>query len=247
MKTSFLFIILIINSVFVYSQDTLDSIKNVIMGTQIDEIELSVSLGIEESKKYSEKLVSLAESGNAAAQFRLGQSYMLGIGIDKDINKAIIWISKAAQMHNHNALCHLGYYYENGMGVQKDEFQAYSFYKKAALKGHPDAASFLANCYLNGIGTVPDTLKARAWYEKCAENGDYVAQNNTGQLYYIAHDYEKAIYWLTKASRKSKNASEQLGYMYENGIGTDKDPQKAKEFYRKSYELGNISVKDKIQ
>ena len=240
-------LILILLSVIPFNlmgQESLDSIRNVKMGKQISDM---IFYFLNEDVNYSLELDSLANSGDVSAQNALGMCYLNGKGILKDGEKAVFWFSEAAAHYNNNALCNLGYCYENGIGVSKNDFQAYSFYKTAALNGHADAASYLGRCYLKGIGTEVDLIRARAWFEKCAETGDYVAQSNAGQLYYHENNFEKAIYWLTKASDKSAIAAELLGDMYENGIGTQQNHQVAKEIYQKSYNLGNESVKDKIK
>ena len=250
-----------------YAQDTLDSIARVQPGTQIDEFELTFKLaGVDitnfDAKEfvnmdfgfrntYSPKVEELAKSGNAAAQNLLGQCYLEGLGIDKNPELAFFWISKAAEQKNLRALCNLGYCYENGIGTEKDYFQAYSFYKISALKGNSAAFNNLAQCYLSGTGTPADSIKARAWFEKGAETGIRSSQTNAGYLY-IALDgqenYEKAFYWLTKASEQnSPNALEMLGMCYENGWGTEVNLTKAQECYRKSYQLGNEHAKSYLK
>ena len=244
-----------------FAQDTLDSIARVQPGIQFDEIELQILLsGVDPNnpsgatdkllapKSYSQKLVELAESGNAAAQNLLGYCYLEGDGVNKDPDKAFYWLSKAAEQNNLKALNTIGMCYENGIGVDPDPFQAFSFYKKAALGGMPNAFVNVAQCYFNGVGTAEDPLKARAWFEKGAEFGYRVAQTNVGLLYILEENYDKAFYWLTKAAEQgSPNAMEMLGMCYENGWGTEINIQKANELYRKSYQLGNEYAKEHIK
>jgi len=230
-----------------FSQDTLDSIAKVQTMVQVDELQLRLELGIYSPEQYSEKLESMAKSGNAAAQNMLSSCYIDGKGIPKDPKMAFFWATKAAENGNLKALNALGFCYENGIGTEQDLFQAFSFYKKAALRGMPTAFTNIAQCYLQGMGTKPDTLKARAWFEKGAEYGERVAQNNAGYLYLIENNYEKAFFWLTKAAEQgSPAANEMLGDCFEHGIGTEKDHKKAMEFYKKSYMLGNTRLKELI-
>lgn len=244
------------------AQDTLDSIAKVQTMVQFDEIELSMLLSgvdftnsgsdaidkLTAPKSYSPKLVELAELGNAAAQNLLGYCYLEGDGVKKDPDKAFFWLNKAAEQDNLKALNSIGSCYEYGIGVDADPFQAYSFYKKAALRGMPNAFVNVAQCYFNGLGTKKDLLKSRAWFEKGAEYGYRVAQTNAGYLYIMEENYDKAFYWLTKATEQgSPNAMEMLGMCYENGWGTEVNMQKANELYRKSYQLGNEHAKERIK
>ena len=248
-----------------FAQDTLDSIVKVKSMVYFDDIELLMLLsGVDSSNpgndalnkmgkpiSYSSKLVELAETGNAVAQNFLGHCYLEGEGIEQNSKKAVFWFSKAAEKNNSKAYNNLGYCYENGVGVEQSPFQAYSFYKKSALLGHNRAFNNLAQCYLHGTGTPVDSIKARAWFEKGAEAGIRTSQTNVGYLYLSIEgeeDYDKAFYWLTKASEQnSQNALEMLGMCYENGWGTKVDLSKAQECYRKSYQLGNEYAKIRIK
>lgn len=267
MKNFFISLLLLCAWGYGNAQDTLDSIARVQAVTQIDEFVLTLELaGGDESdfdpKKfvnmdlgfrntYSPKVEELAKAGNAAAQNLLGQCYLDGLGIARNPQKAFYWISKAAEQKNLKALCNLGYCYENGIGTEKDFFQAYSFYKLSALKGNSAAFNNLAQCYLNGTGTPTDSIKARAWFEKGAETGIRSSQTNAGYLYIAIEgqeNYEKAFYWLKKASEQnSPNALEMLGMCYDNGWGCEVNHSKAQECYRKSYQLGNKDAKSLIK
>lgn len=234
-----------------FAQDTLDSIAKVQTMVQIEEFNLILELGLDSSENYSEKLDSMAKSGNPAAQNKLSICYIDGLGIPKDDKKAFFWATKAAENGNLKALHLLGFCYENGKGTEPDPFQAFSFYKIAALRGMPTAFNDLAQCYLNGTGTPVDSIKARAWFVKGAETGIRTSQTNAGYLYIALEgheNYEKAFYWLSKASEQnSPNALEMLGMCYENGWGTEVNLPKAQECYRKSYQLGNEYAKSRIK
>ena len=44
-----------------------------------------------------------AEQGNAKAQFKLGNCYYNGEGVEKDLDKAIYWYEKSAEQGNEDA------------------------------------------------------------------------------------------------------------------------------------------------
>lgn len=77
--------------------------------------------------------------------------------------------------------------------------------------------------------------------EKQAESGDADAQNTLGSCYYtgngITQDYEKAVYWYTKAAEQGfAIAQYNLGKCYENGEGVSEDMEKAVDLYYKAAE-----------
>ena len=87
--------------------------------------------------------------------------------------------------------------------------------------------------YANGLGVKRDVAEAQKWYEKAAKQGNAPAQYNLGQLYQSVgiqdpHAYEKAKYWYEKAVEGGlKEAYTNLGVFYFQGLGVEKDHQKA--------------------
>jgi len=63
----------------------------------------------------------LADSGNAAAQFRLGAMYIEGRGVERDDAEAVKWFRRAAEQGDPMAQFNLGASYAEGTGVAKDE------------------------------------------------------------------------------------------------------------------------------
>ena len=98
------------------------------------------------TQQYSEKiqkLLTLAEQGERAAQYGLGDAYYNGKGVSKDWDKAADWYLKAARQGHPDALFKLGWMYENGRGVKKDPQRAIEWYRQAEAKGHKDARDSL--------------------------------------------------------------------------------------------------------
>jgi len=62
----------------------------------------------------------LAEQGDAAAQYNLGQMYRFGKGVIQDYAEAVKWYRKAAEQGYALAQNNLGYMYANGEGVTQD-------------------------------------------------------------------------------------------------------------------------------
>lgn len=61
-----------------------------------------------------------AENGNVDGMFFTGYAYNNGIGIDKDIEKAIYWYEQAADKDNSTAMDNLAYIYQYGEGIAQN-------------------------------------------------------------------------------------------------------------------------------
>ena len=87
------------------------------------------------------------------------------------------------------------------------------------------------------------TLSLQRWMVP-AENGDPEAQYYVARIYAtgmddVPVDYAKAALWYEKAARQGfSEAKQELGYLYELGLGVDKDPLKALNLQRDASGLG---------
>ena len=68
-----------------------------------------------------------------------GQIFYAGLGLEKDMQRAVELWTKAAELGSIQALFNLGNSYRNGEGVEQDMAKAVGFYAKAAMKGHAQA------------------------------------------------------------------------------------------------------------
>lgn len=156
-----------------------------------------------------------ANSGDAEAQFILGSMYVRGIEVGKDINKAIIWFTKAAQQGHSNAQTALGMIY---------------YYKDSSNKDS---------------GIKQDIKKAIKWFMKAADQGNSVAQFHLGLIYVegedIKQDYNEAMKWFRKAALSGNpKAQFNLGLMYAKGTGVKQDLNEAKKWFKKAAEQGEV-------
>lgn len=145
----------------------------------------------------------LAKSGDPIAQLKLAVAYDAGIGIERNIQKAITWYEKSAEQGNAEAQNSLGGIYQAGDGVSQDSKEAVKWFAKAAEQNHPYAQNSLAIRYLSGQGVKKDIVKALYWYEESASNGNIYAFRNLGQIYStgerVEKNYVEAYKWLELA------------------------------------------------
>ncbi|MBC3466617.1 tetratricopeptide repeat protein [Pseudomonas sp. RW10S2] len=80
-----------------------------------------------------------AESGDAQAQYELGEFYYTGNQAPKDLNKALNWFEKASLQGHAQAQYRLGGMFFHGEGVKANNVQAYILLKIAAVNGAEDA------------------------------------------------------------------------------------------------------------
>jgi TPR repeat protein len=125
---------------------------------------------------------SLAEQGNAEAQFSLGWMYKKGKGVIKSLEEAIKWYTKAAEQGYGIAQYNLGIYYIDGEGIPIDYKKALSWWRKSAKQGYPHSEYALGWLYENGYGVKQDTKKALSWYLKADAQGNSKAKERIEEL-----------------------------------------------------------------
>jgi len=79
---------------------------------------------------------TLANQGNAAAQFFLGAMYYEGRGVQQNYAEAAKWYRLAADQGNAHAQNNLGLMYDQGQGVPQNYAEAVRWYRLAACV-HP--------------------------------------------------------------------------------------------------------------
>lgn len=84
---------------------------------------------------YVRELLTLAEQGNDSAQTCLGSLYLGGLGVRRDTNQGVKWLSRAAEQGNTRAQSFLGLAYWYGDGVPQDYVVGYSWFNIAARYG----------------------------------------------------------------------------------------------------------------
>ena len=85
-----------------------------------------------------------ARSGNAEAEELIGVMFALGLGVDRDYERAFDWYLRASLKGHPGAQSGLGWYFEVGRGLPApDMVRAYLWYALSAIGGDPDALDSL--------------------------------------------------------------------------------------------------------
>ena len=154
----------------------------------------SETLPITEENNKIIELRTLAEQGDASAQFELALMYDDDESVELNDRKAVKWYQKAANQGHAGAQNILGVMYNNGEGVHQDYTKAVEWYQKAANQDNVWAQFNLGTMYEDGKGVHQDYTKAVEWYQKAANQGDEIAQYNLGVMYEPPRVYRRVDY-----------------------------------------------------
>jgi hypothetical protein len=109
-------------------------------------------------------LEEAARTGDAEASWKLGLSYLKGIGIAKDEAKAAEWLKKAANLGHTRAQVTLSDLYLNGIGVPRDYVRAYTWASIAAERGAVDEPSPALRERMTTAELQEANRRVRAWF-----------------------------------------------------------------------------------
>ncbi len=193
----------------------------------LESTDISSSENFEKAAEWYQKA---AENGLDAAQWRLGELYARGLGIEQNINKAIELRSKAAEQGN--------IMYQFMMGIMY------------ATGGYADYSTYMfPDGYIYNVEIPQDTEKADKWLrrvnhrqlnktEKDRLEGNGLLSFTLNELsdgFMKQSKYEKAIYWYQREAEMGyRDAFCNLGEIYLEGKGISKDYQKARMMFEKA-------------
>jgi len=174
-------------------------------------------------------LFSMAESGNAEAQYWLGRIYEAGKLLPLDEEKSAYWFQKSAEQ---------GYapaeYRVCGMRANQDYLERERCMWRAAEKGVAEAQLWLGVAFDQHLWFgVTDEQESLKWFRKAAEQGNPDAEATLGMYYEfgegVEQDYTQAAYWFRRAAEHVPNLGgagqgrNNLGLLYADGHGVPKD------------------------
>lgn len=134
-------------------------------------------------KSEAAKWLKIAVSqGHQAAQLPLAAMYRDGIGVEKNLSRALTLFTTASKQGYPSAQFSLGAMYRLGHGVERDYSEALKWYRMAAKQGDSESQNSLGVMYESGRGTAADLIKAYMWYEIAAVNGNRRGNNNRRRL-----------------------------------------------------------------
>ncbi|MCB9895970.1 MAG: sel1 repeat family protein [Planctomycetes bacterium] len=201
-------------------------------------MELRDANEFEEARKF---MLSAAERGHAEAQFELGLWYMTGNrGVEVDFKQAALWVEKAAEKGQRDALTYIWQLYLFGKGVGQSDAKAYVWLQRSAGTGDPEASYRLGLFHYEGIATPQDHAEAAVWFLDAADRGVPGACYYLGVMHLdgdgVQQSDEDAFYWFERGAAGEHPASMlAMGDLHRDGRGVEKDTEQAKTWYRKAF------------
>ena len=211
------------------------------------------------NKNYEEAINNFVKCGanenffKSDALYSLGKMYENGEGIDKSVTQAILCYKKSVECSfqidcdARLALMRMGETIEN-----ENEFLDAT---KSMLMGLTDKEMYnKGEEYEYGLNEHYVSLtKAYAYYKASADKGYIKAISKMGEIYinkfYPFNDKAKSDKYFSKAIKEYKKrvssdgeACYELGYMYHNGYGVEKDIEQAKYYYKSGALLEDINA-----
>ena len=208
----------------------------------------------------------LARNGVPAAQFRLGQMYLVGEdGVQRDAEKAVRWFRAAAKQGLTDAQVMLAECYREGDGVEEDYEEAARWLRAAADAGDTDASFELGMMYADLLVGMDDDPVAERRLADVAAAGYPPAQMLMaafrGELDGVEDldiegfgledvDPEVAREFvedqLKKAWRGDVEAQSLVADAYRMGIGVPEDHAEARRWYRAAAKQGDAGAQNNL-
>jgi TPR repeat protein len=203
-----------------------------------------------------ERLLALAEAGDARAAIVVAGDFYVGWGVPADDVKADEWRLRAkatasspdfdvvigrwrsmAGAGDAAAQAMLGAAYYDGFGLPMATAEAVKWIRAAADHGHPRGQYALGALYFAGDGVPKDISEAIRWFRLAADQGDASAQLRLGVLtergVVTGHDVVSAAEWYGKAAEQGNvEAQRRLDKAYRDGQGRRPDDMQSLERYR---------------
>lgn len=110
-----------------------------------------------------------ATAEDALGVWILAQAYENGLGVNADLEQALDYYEKGAQLGNADCQVGLAEHLLYGDVCMPDEAKAFTLANQAAQADNLHAMRLTADCYMNGTGTQQDKTQALYWYQKVAE------------------------------------------------------------------------------
>ena len=185
-------------------------------------------VGVEKNEREAVRWLEKAvESDHIPAYAALSECYVMGWGVEKDINKALQLAQYAFLNGDKNGgqllsqiIRKIDFNIIDSPSVKDTEL--FNLLLNLAQNGFADAQSFLALKLYKGKGIEQDKEKAVYWFTKAAMQGNNDAQYFLALCYEngdgVKPDIRKATIWYARAAEKGDACAEfALGRLFANG------------------------------
>ena len=189
-----------------------------------------------------------AREAEANEYYELGRAYLYGLnGTEINLATAYDNFEKAVELGKADANFYLGLLYMEYSYPKQNDEMAKSYYKKC--EGNPYANINLGFFYADENDAEADVTKAEEIYQTVIEQG--CVEGYIGKAF-MEEDYDTKLEYFNKVVEEGTEpfyialAMNEIGYMYQEGMGVEQDYAKALEWLEKAADLGNSSAMNNI-
>ena len=166
------------------------------------------AINLYQAKKYEESLGIFADKAyhnDAIALNHIGVMLQNGQGVEKSLDRAFKFYTKAATLNNKYAQHNLAMMYKTGNGVGKDLKSAVNWMTKASEQNHLESIKVLATMYYSGTEVTKDLGKAYNLYLKASNQGDLQSKINVAVMIlkgeHVKKDIKLGVRWIESAAQ----------------------------------------------
>ncbi len=123
-----------------------------------------------------------AAQGFAPAQYRVGNMYEKGLGVERNATEAKLWYQMAAEAGNASAMHNLAVLFASGADGTVDSASALRWFQKAADLGVGDSQFNLGVMKGKGQGVEQDLEESYKWLALLAKSGDTEAASKRDEV-----------------------------------------------------------------
>ncbi len=191
-----------------------------------------------------QEVSTLAEGGDASAQFRLSDYYLKGYGTDQNATAYQKWITESAESGYLSAQKKYADDLLEGEVVQRNVDLAIQWLERAAEQKDRQSQRKLVTLYTDGKHVPKNVQKAVQWTRPLAEQGDSSAIKSLATIYEtgegIPKDIKESTVWHAKlAQRGDKVSQRKLAVWYEEGQDIKKNLEEAFKWREKLARTGD--------
>jgi len=196
-----------------------------------------------EYQKAQALIAPLAARGDADAEHMLAYIYENGLGVGRDIARALELYESAALKGHADAQLALGELAFAGALVKRNYKYAAGWFRLAAARGRARAKFRLGVIYAEGLGVEPDKKRAVAYFEDASLAGDADSQFRLGVHYLggegVDEDAKEAARWFAAAAAQGHaDAQFNLALLYDSPLMGAPDPEQSVKWMRAASHAG---------
>ena len=193
--------------------------------------------------------MKMAEKGNAEAEYKVGEMYETGFGVNKDMKAAKSWIIKSANQGHETASFKLLYWDMQKNGITAANKAQVKTLQLKAKEGNHQAQYYVGKMHANGVGVTKNNNKAISWLNKAALYGVLAAER---EMVLVREEKQRQQLNKRRANEKKHNelkakqeSERQARLKEQNKLQSDAETQSSKELSIKKKAEADARVKAK--